>query len=238
MGLNLFKLEKLKIKAYGKATRNEPPSKTFEAMFNPSSFKRSYKTNWHYKEQQPINNSAPELVYTSSDPGRLVIDLLLDGTGVDQMGVMTLLGSNTTVSKRITKFLDVAYDYDGKAHEPNCLVVEWGSLNFPCRLESVDINYTNFDRDGTPLRAELAASFISDEEAERTLAKEDKKSPDLTHVRIAREGDTLPLLASAVYGSSAYYLDVARFNKLDNFRSLTAGQQIVFPPLVSLVSGS
>ena len=88
------------------------------------------------------------------------------------------------------------------------------------------------------LRAELGAIFISDEEAERTLAKEDKKSPDLTHVRIAREGDTLPLLASAVYGSSAYYLDVARFNKLDNFRSLTAGQQIVFPPLVSLVSGS
>ena len=162
MELNLFKLEKLKINAYDNATRSAPPTKTFEAMFNPSSFKESYKTSWKYKEQQAINNSAPELVYTSSDPRRLEIDLLLDGTGVSQMGVMTLLGSNPTVSERIKKFLDVAYKYNGDAHEPNCLKVEWGkSLSFPCRLESVDINYTNFDRDGEPLTARGASGGFS-----------------------------------------------------------------------------
>ncbi len=235
MGLNLFKLEKLKIKAYGKKERSGFPTKTFEAMFNPSSFKQSYEIIWGNKKQQPLNSSGLELDYTGSKPRRLDIDLLLDGTGVDQIGVAALLGSKT-VSDRVKDFLDTTFRYNGKIHEPNFLVVEWGSLNFPGRLESVDITYSSFNRDGTPLRAELKVGFISDNEDKRRAKEENKQSPDLTHSRIVREGDTLPLLTSAVYGSSAYYLEVARFNELDNFRSLTAGQQILFPPLESLIS--
>ena len=237
MGLNLFKLEKLKIKAYEKGTRSGLAKATFDAMFNPSSFKRSYRTTWAKTDRQGINSSGAKAQYTRSEPERLDIDLLLDGTGVDQMGVMALLGSKS-VDDRVKEFLDATYTYNGNIHEPNFLVVEWGSLKFSCRLESVDITYTNFDRDGTPLRAELKVGFISDEELDRLSKKEDKKSPDLTHSRIVREGDTLPLLTSAVYGSPAYYLDVARFNGLDNFRNLTAGQQILFPPLESLIRAS
>src|SRR5450755_3422179 len=103
MRLNLFKLEKLKIKAYEKKERSGAPTKTFEAMFNPSSFKQSYKSSWGH--QQGINSSGAELVYARSDPERLDIDLLLDGTGVDQMGVMALFGPQT-VTDRIKDFMD------------------------------------------------------------------------------------------------------------------------------------
>ena len=236
MGLNLFKLEKLKIKAYETKSRGGLPIKTFEAMFNPSSLKQSYKIIWGNKDRQGYNSSGLQVEYTRSKPERLDIDFLLDGTGVDQMGVATLLGPKT-VSDRIKEFLDATFRYNGNIHEPNYLVVEWGSLIFSCRLESVDITHTNFSRDGTPLRAELNASFISDKEAKRLAKEENKKSPDLSHSRIVREGDSLPLLTNAVYGSSAYYLDVARFNELDNFRSLTAGDQILFPPLETLING-
>ena len=236
MGLNLFKLEKLKIKAYEKKSRSGLPAKTFEAMFNPSSLKQSYKIIWGNKDRQGYNSSGLQVEYTRSKPENLDIDLLLDGTGVDQMGAAALKGSKT-VNDRVKEFLDATFRYNGNIHEPNYLVVAWGSLIFSCRLESVDITYTSFDRDGTPLRAELKASFISDKEAKRLAKEENKKSPDLTHSRVAVAGDTLPLLTNAVYGSSAYYLDVARFNGLDDFRSLTAGQQILFPPLESLISG-
>ena len=236
MGLNLFKLEKLKIKAYETKSRSSPPIKTFEAMFNPSSLKQSYKIIWGNKDRQGYNSSGLQVEYTRSKPERLDIDLLLDGTGVDQMGAAALLGPKT-VSDRIKEFLDTTFRYNGNIHEPNYLVVEWGSLIFSCRLEWVDITHTNFSRDGTTLRAELNASFISDKEAKRLAKEENKKSPDLSHSRIVREGDSLPLLTNAVYGSSAYYLDVARFNQLDNFRSLNAGDQILFPPLETLISG-
>ena len=46
-----------------------------------------------------------------------------------------------------------------------------------------------------------------------------------------KSGDTLPLLSKAMYGSSQYYLRVAQINNLDDFRNLTPGQAIIFPPL-------
>ena len=60
------------------------------------------------------------------------------------------------------------------------------------------------------------------------------QSPDLTRARTVRHGDTLPLLVRQIYGSPDYYLAVARYNKLDDFRNLRPGQQLLFPPLVAL----
>jgi hypothetical protein len=232
VALQLFKLEKLKVKAYEKKTR-QWPFKTFTAMFNPSSFQQSYEIVWDKK--QGFDSSGKEARYSRSKPERLDLTLLLDGTGVDRMGVTSLTGARA-VKDRVKDFLDTAFRYNGTIHEPNFLVVEWGSLIFACRLESADITYTSFNRDGTPLRAELRVAFIADKEAVRLAKEENRQSSDLTHSRMVRVGDTLPLLTSEIYGSAAYYLDVARFNGIDDFRRLTTGQHLVFPPLESLLN--
>ncbi len=230
MALQLFKLEKLKVKAYEKSAR-QVPFKTFTAMFNPSSFQQSYAIVWGKK--QGHDSSGKEVNYARSKPERLDITLLLDGTGVDQLG---LTKGSRSIKDRVKDFLDTAFRYNGKIHEPNFLAVEWGSLIFSCRLESADISYTSFNRDGTPLRAEIKAAFISDKEATRLAKEENKQSPDLTHGRMVREGDTLPQLAREIYGSAAYYLDVARFNGINDFRNLTAGEHLIFPPLEGLLN--
>jgi nucleoid-associated protein YgaU len=115
-------------------------------------------------------------------------------------------------------------------------VAEWGGkqdggLIFSCRLSSVNVTYTSFDRDGAPLRAELDINLISDEDAKKRAALENKTSPDLMHSRTVKNGDTLPLLAKEIYGSASYYLRVAQINGLDDFRNLTPGQELFFPPL-------
>lgn len=225
MGLSLFKLEKLKISAYKDVSRSGLASKTFEAMFNPTSFSQSYSIDWH--RGQGINASASQLAYTRSRPSELTLDLILDGTGVNEF---SLLGPKS-VKDRVKRFLDVTYRYNGNIHEPNYLLVEWGSLKFACRLSAVDIKYTLFDRDGTPLRAELHITLLSDKGVKKRAKEEGKTSPDLTHARTVRRGDTLPLLTTEIYGSPDYYLDVAAFNNLDDFRNLSPGQQLLFPPL-------
>jgi hypothetical protein len=143
-----------------------------------------------------------------------------------------LFGSKT-VSERVEEFLTLTFRMNGKIHEPNYLRVEWGNLKFECRLDSVEIDYTSFDRDGTPLRAKLTVSLIADMEVEKRMALEDKKSSDLTHRRVVRQGDTLTLLTKEIYGTSAPYWRVAQANRLDNFRLLTPGQELAFPPLGS-----
>ena len=226
---NLFKLEKLKIEAYDDRKRPEGRAiKTFEAMFNPESFSRKYGIS--YQKCQSINSSGKEAKFSRNEPPALNLKLLLDGTGVDQIGILNL-GRTKKVSERVEDFLDLAFQIRGKIHEPHFLKIKWGDLKFDCRLSSVDISYTSFDRDGTALRAELDVSFVADEDDRKRMARDKMTSPDLTHGRVVRSGDTLPLLTKAVYGTSAHYLRVAEINQLDNFRDLTPGQEIFFPPL-------
>jgi nucleoid-associated protein YgaU len=231
---NLLKLQKLKILAFsdGKRTLAKKVG-TFEAMFNPDSFKQNYAIE--YGKNQSLNSSEKKGKYVRSGPSELSLDLVLDGTGVSEMGITRLSGPKT-VSERVKEFLNLTFHMNGEIHEPNYLRVEWGDdLKFECRLGSVGIDYTSFDRNGAPLRAKLAVSLIGDMEVKKRMAIEDKKSSDLTHRRIARQGDTLPLMTREVYGSPADYLRVARANGLDNFRQLTPGQEFIFPPLPDLL---
>ncbi|MFQ5587905.1 MAG: hypothetical protein ACE5F7_03610 [Nitrospiria bacterium] len=229
MGLkNPFKLERLKIKAYKSGRRAGSPVGTFEAMFNPASFKQKYAIA--YGKNQGINSTGRAVNYSRSEPSDLNIKLILDGTGVTDYGVVSLFKPKK-VSEQVKSFLDLTFHMNGTIHKPNYLTVEWGDLNFPCRLLSADITYTTFDRNGSPLRAELDVKLISDDETEKRMKKENKSSPDLTHRRVVKSGDTLPLMTKEIYGTSSHYLRVAQVNDLNNFRNLSPGQEIVFPPL-------
>jgi hypothetical protein len=234
MGIaNLFKLEKLTLTAYKTSARSGLGT-SVEAMFNPASYSQSYSILW--KRRQGINDLGAELEYTLSEPSELKFNLIFDGTGVDSYGLVSW--ADKTVSERVQEFLDVTYTYQGALHEPAYLLAEWGDLSFSCRLSSVDIKYTAFNRDGTPLRAELDIKLIADTALEKLAQEAGKTSPDLTHARTVKQGDTLPLLVKEIYGSAQYYLDVARFNNLDDFRTLRPGQQILFPPLATFTGAA
>jgi len=103
--------------------------------------------------------------------------------------------------------------------------------SFDCRLSSVDIKYTSFDREGSPTGAELDIVLIEDIADALRVREDNFQSPDVTHFRVVKAGDTLPLLSNSVYGDPSYYLTVAQFNGLDDFRNLQAGQKLYFPPL-------
>lgn len=205
----------------------------FEVMFNPASF--SMRHNNTFQKLQGINTSGRQAHYSHSMSDEVSLDLVFDGTGVNDFGLETALGIGTdTVAEQIEKFLNLCFYMDGEIHEPKFLKLQWGDgplSDFDCRLKSADINYTSFEKSGAPLRAELRVTFVEDMDASKRAREEGKSSPDLTHTRIIRNGDTLPLLCKKIYGSSSYYLRVAQANGLDNFRALTPGETLIFPPL-------
>jgi len=226
---DLFKLEKLQIFAYSDVARQKQIGDPFEAMFNPQSFSETVRTE--YAPPRGINSATQGARFIRQGPGSLQLHLLLDGTGVEEMGLVNLFSSPKTVKERIADFMQMAYNVQGDTHEPSYLKVHWGKFDIPCRLASLTINYTSFDRSGDPLRAELDLQLTSDEDQKKQLSRLALNSPDLTHSRVVREGDTLPLMTADVYGSPAYYLRVARSNGLSHFRQLSAGQNVLFPPL-------
>lgn len=236
--LSKMKLKKLTIKAFATRARSGLPIGTFEAMFNPETFSQKYALG--YETRQAPNSTSKQIKYTKSKARQLNLKLILDGSGVDEMGIMGF--GRDTVSQRVKRFLDITFHMNGKIHQPNFLLVEWGGkedggLIFSCRLADVNVTYTSFDRDGAPLRAELDVNLIYDEDIRKRLAKENKSSPDLTHTRIVKAGDTLPLLTKEIYGDASHYLRVAQVNNLTDFRRLTPGQELFFPPLDSQARG-
>lgn len=222
---NLFKLEKLKIEVYENSARQGRSTATFRLMFNPESYSLTHQNV--YSTRQAINTSGRAADYVAGKPAQLSLKIIIDGTGVTEIGLVP----NVDVQGQIDRFLKLAANMDGNLHEPRFLVVKWGKLSFPCRLEQARITYTLFDNSGLPLRAELDTSFIHDQDDAARLRAEGKNSPDLTHVRIVQAHQTLPLLCQEIYGSAGYYLKVAAANGLDNFRNLTPGQRLIFPPL-------
>jgi hypothetical protein len=225
--LNHYKLEKLKIVAYEDISRRKE-SAALQVMFNPESYSLSYENN--FSELQAINTSAKSDEFILSKPENLSLKIIIDGTGVSEQGIVTLLNKKN-VYDEVQRFLNTTTRVNGDIHKPNYLRISWGKLEFDCRLQNVTVNYTLFDESGNPLRAELDTSFITDPGIEKAIKKAKFSSPDLTHKRIVKEHDTLPLLCESIYGTPDYYLEVAKANKLINFRALYPGQVLFFPPV-------
>ncbi len=226
--LKLFKLEKLTIEMYGNKRRIGVPISTLKVMFNPASYTMEYVNE--YSSIQGINSNVKASRYILSKPAKLSLTLIIDGTGVAEFGLQTLI-SRKDVYATVQEFLKNTADLDGNIHEPRYLKIIWGKLNFACRLDSVTVNYTLFDQSGNPLRAELQTEFTTDTDTEKGLKKSNLTSPDLTHSITVKTHDTLPMLCEAVYGTPDCYLEVAKANKLLNFRVLTPGQELYFPPV-------
>ena len=249
----MFKLEKLKIAAFTDVGRTHPVQVNnvdliFEAMFNPESISHSLAVQ--YANPVGMGSSSKSLTYSYRPSTTLTMKLILDDRYYNSLLENKFSWKHKSVKARVQAFLEAAYDIDSSIHQPRWLRLEWGTKyavvvqgvqpvvnpqtrhpSFDCRLSSVDIKYTSFDREGNPTGAELDIVLIEDIADALRVREDNFQSPDVTHFRIVKAGDTLPLLSNAVYGDPSYYLTVAQFNGLDDFRNLQAGQKLYFPPL-------
>lgn len=222
-------LEKMLVVAYQKSDFKQKVGE-FTVYINPEKYAHNYKICYNDVQAQGSSGGSPEFNKIPSD--KVDFELVFDGTGVVPSplpGVVPFTGDG--ISEQIDAFKSLIFTYNGNIHSPNYLKLVWGTLLFKCRLSSLNITYTLFKPDGTPLRAKAAASFLGfNDEVELALSSK-KSSPDVSHLVTVKGGDTLPLLCYGVYGSSGYYVQVARANGLTGFRNLKTGRQLLFPPL-------
>lgn len=214
-------LERLTIKAYEAADYSGSPAATFEAYVNPNEITIGYEIE--YDAAQGAGTTGSRMNFKAMKPGDLSLTFFVDGTGAN--------GRAIDVQQRVEQF-QTATGYNGKIHRPNYLKVVWGTLQVKrCVLKSASIAYKMFKPDGVPLRAVITATFADNSDDQTRVALAQDESPDLTHVRLIKDGDTLPALCHAIYGDPLRYLQVAGVNGLNDFRRLEAGMRLVFPPL-------
>lgn len=197
----------------------------FKVHVNPENYSQSVQIN--YTESCAPGPTREGGEYQNTSPQEISFDFLLDRTGA--LGNMAM--STVGIEPEVQLFKQVALNYNGSIHRPNFLKLIWGTLIFDCQLKSLDVEYKMFNQFGLPLRAVLKTVFVEYSKKNEMDLLNMTSSPDLTHVRTVKEGDTLPLMTWRIYGDSKYYLEVAKYNKLSNFRNLKPGDELVFPPL-------
>jgi len=214
-------LEKLLIKAYDKADYSGDPISQFESFVNPNEITLAYEFEWD--AAQGSGTTGSRMNFKKMKPGDLSLTFFVDGTGAN--------GNAIDVQQEVEEFQTVT-GYNGSIHRPNYLKVTWGTLQVKrCVLKSASIAYKLFKPDGVPLRAVITATFSDNSDDQTRVALAQDESPDLTHVRLVKAGDNLPAMCFQIYGDPRYYLEVARANRIDNFRKLTPGAKVFFPPM-------
>lgn len=229
------KLEKLIIRSFtDRQFKHEQSDLMFVAPINPETFTKNFKVS--VDQQQGHGNEGTEIRYRSTAPEELRLDFILDGTNtMEGYSGKTSDYATTPVSDQLQDFLLCCYDMNGPIHRPNFLIVMWGSeVNFRCVLSNVDINYTLFEPDGSPLRAKISATFLHHKSREEILAEARPSSPDLTHYQKVKQGDRLDNLSFSVYDDPGFCTQVANYNSLTTIRKLKAGVQLSLPPLIKL----
>jgi phage tail protein X len=226
-------LEHMVIKAYADEEFNQQVGQ-FTVWINPASYTHDYSIQYSDRQGPGSNGASPEFNKVCQET--VAFELVFDATGVVPQPIAGMPPPANGVSTPIEDFKELAVTVNSDTHRPNFLRLTWAQLQFDCVLSKLNISYTLFRPDGTPLRAKLSVAFTSFS-SEVELAEEgDLHSPDMSHLVTVLAGDTLPALCFRIYGSSQYYLGVAAFNGLVNFRALRPGAQLVFPPLSGAAS--
>lgn len=211
----------------------------FVLPINPEQFSQTFKIEHNEEQPQGSQGNNPEFTFTP--PEDLKLDFTFDATGV--VPIKGEAGQfHRDVTQKVQDLLQLIYVMNPDTHKPNFLRLLWGdfsfgnSSGFNCLLKDLQINYTLFSPEGKPLRAKLSATFMRYVEPELRVREEGKNSPDVTHLRKVKAGDTLPLMTYDIYRDPTYYLQVAKVNGLVNFRRLKNNQDLQFPPLLEAES--
>lgn len=106
---------------------------------------------------------------------------------------------------------------------PKCKLV-WGNFSFVAIAESVNVTFTMFLSDGTPVRAQAKVKMKEIEEQD-VYPPQNPTSRSVSRKRwVVRQGETLDWIAYQEYGDSSLWRYIAEANGLDNPRDLRPGQ--------------
>ena len=120
---------------------------------------------------------------------------------------------------------------NSETHAPPRLLFIWGSLIFPCVLESVTQTFDFFNTLGMPLRARLNVTLKGHDTLDDLLGSHQLLSADRTKQWIFKKGDTLQKIAAQEYGDPNKWRPIAEANNIDTPLTIPVGRALKVPAL-------
>jgi hypothetical protein len=197
--------------------KGDPAQKVVPVLFNPTDL--SLERGSHYASMPVPGLAMPILQYIRGESDLLHLELFLDRTdqGQDVEADIAALES----------FIQI----DSGLHAPPVIQFAWSKFSFDGVITSLRQKMTLFSEDGRRLRARLTLTIKSYKSAEVQLRDIKLSSPDRSHARVLREGETLAHIAYEVYGDPRMWRTVAEANAIDRPRSVEPGTPLQIPAI-------
>lgn len=192
-------------------------SQPVSVLFNPTDL--SVDRGSHYASMPVPGLAMPILQYIRGESDVLHLELFLDRTdeGRDVEADMAALKRFVTI--------------DGTLHAPPVVEFDWGSFGFTGVVTSLRQKMSLFAEDGRTLRARVTLSLKSYRSAEVQLRELKLSSPDRSHARVLREGETLAHIAHEAYGDPRMWRAIAEANGIMRPRFIEPGTPLWIPAL-------
>jgi nucleoid-associated protein YgaU len=217
-------LEKAKLIWY---TLVPPLGGSIDCQFNPNSLTISKSTTWKGDASPSFN--APFLRFAGGESATYSLALFFDAYAhadgpkdvreyTNQLLRLTLRGAGYSM------FM-VPYA------RPPSVILTWGKITlFSAVVEKVEITFTMFAMDGTPLRAKADIDFKQDDFLDDVIGAQNPTSrSDPRKTRIVNARQRLDQIAFEEYGDARYWRMLAEANGLDDPFSLQDNQILVIP---------
>jgi hypothetical protein len=206
-------------------------------LFNPGSYSISKSVTWEEpggkgsaKRKSNVKFNAPKLEFGGGQSRQLSFKLFFDVTDHPMVRGQKIRDVRKLTDKIVK--LTLKERAGNKEMPPPTCRISWGeassqNLDFPFTgvLQSLSQNFTLFDSNGRPLRANLDLTFresLSPEEDQR------RNDPEFT-TRLVKRGDTLSSIAAEMLDNPAHWRVIADANNLDNPRTLEVGMSLSIP---------
>lgn len=195
-----------------------------ECLFNPTEYSIAKSNNWQPKPV--VGKNVPKLDFTGGGSRTLTVELFFD-----------VFEADGDVRSHVNKLWDLTMidesnknDKTKKSRPPLCLF-QWGpDWHFKAAVTSLNVRYTLFKQDGTPVRAVASVSLQEAEDDKEQKGTNPTSYAEPGHRRrIVRPHDTLPLIAYEEYGDPNKWRVIADANRLDNPAAIEPGQVLAIP---------
>lgn len=233
-------LDKLRIDIF-EDENSRTPDRGYLVMYNPTGFSQEFKNVY---DKPKVSGNQEINVFKHLEAPTLDIELLFDATGASISKPSKASFSGEGSVKDLTEMVRGENTYDaiqiflndlnsiaGNTHKPGLVQVSWGHFILRGVLEVAKVNHTLFKPNGVPIRSKVNCTFRTQKSLKEQDAENKKNSPDLTRFKMVKGEDTLNLIAHDIYKDPGLYLELARVNRLNNFRSLKNGSTLRLPPV-------
>jgi hypothetical protein len=198
--------------------------------FNPSQYAISKANAWN--AVPVVGASLPAIQFGGGLARELTLELLFDASDDATHDVRS-------VTDQLFLMMEVAEQTGGAAGggRPPTVVFSWGSMvSFKAVARHLDVHYTLFRPDGTPIRAICALTLVQVEKANGRSGSGPAPAQNPTTradsrpgVHVVIEGDSLTSIAYTAYGDPTRWREIAQANAIDDPLVLDRGRSLLVP---------